>query len=91
MNDEADNFSLAKTVVLRLAQHGTLSPVAKGGAFRGGSCNGGRCRCAYKAGRLIRSVGRISELHIGEDIQKPAGSISLPRAVLSWRNSGRPC
>ena len=84
MNDEAEhNFSLAKTVVsaarstrarYRLSPKAELSVAVRATAEDADALT--------KQTGFIRSVGRISELHIGEDIQKPAGSISVAEGGL---------
>ena len=84
MNDEAEhNFSLAKTVVsaarstrarYRLSPKAELSVAVRATAEDADAL--------IKQAGFIRSVGRISELHIGEDIQKPAGSISVAEGGL---------
>ena len=84
MNDEAEhNFSLAKTVVsaarstrarYRLSPKAELSVAVRATAEDADALT--------KQAGFIRSVGRISELHIGEDIQKPAGSISVAEGGL---------
>lgn len=84
MNDEAEhNFSLAKTVVsaarstrarYRLSPKAELSVAVRATAED--------VDALTKQAGFIQSVGRISELHIGEDIQKPAGSISVAEGGL---------
>ena len=84
MNDEAEhNFSLAKTVVsaarstrarYRLSPKAELSVAVRATAEDADALT--------KQTGFIRSVGRISELHIGEDIQKPEDSISVAEGGL---------
>ena len=84
INDEAEhNFSLAKTVVsaarstrarYRLSPKAELSVAVRATAEDADALT--------KQTGFIQSVGRISELHIGEDIQKPAGSISVAEGGL---------
>ena len=84
INDEAEhNFSLAKTVVsaarstrarYRLSPKAELSVAVRATAEDADALT--------KQTGFIQSVGRISELHIGKDIQKPEGSVSVAEGSL---------